>query len=222
MRRSTRAIFAFAFGKGVPGTFSRTNVALGFLVHAIHSGSDCKKIEPEESTINDFLYPYHSCTPCAPCTEREDLLLFAQSEIDDMLQKYYAKNKVSFYRAEPRIANRYLNTVSVVRQFCEEIKKKNLQIDKVILVAHPYHFHRCQRLLHAQGFNCIENPYSSIDISWEAFGCDKWGFDKHSTQLWTTNKNLYMIWEFFNDPICITCFVILVTVTYIYFWNCDM
>jgi len=117
--------------------------------------------------------------------------VFAQWEIADALR---VQGRIEDFRAVRKEG--YLSTRGVLDQFCQEFKCLDMNVESVILVAHPDHIFRCKRLIEKRDLNvtvpryCLKPP-----DPWQSFGCDDWGYDPMSTQYWTTNRSRFILHE---------------------------
>lgn len=117
------------------------------------------------------------------------LPLFVQWEIGDALR---GSETAVAYCAIPQEG--YLSTRGVLAQFTKVWQEKFGVVANtaVFLIAHPDHRPRCRDLLLEAGFL---PSIPTMSISWQKFGCDKFGYDPDSVQPWTRSRTAFLAYE---------------------------
>jgi hypothetical protein len=124
---------------------------------------------------------------------RDTLLpVFAQREIAEALE-------VLGIRVTHRTvqANDYVDTKSAVDQLSQH--GAAVAGKKIVVVAHPDHQFRCGELLRRYNAQPVFPKIADClpKRGWAAFGCDRYGYSRRSTQKWTTKRTLYIRHEIY-------------------------
>eukprot|EP00009_Paramoeba_aestuarina_P001699 CAMPEP_0201520714 /NCGR_PEP_ID=MMETSP0161_2-20130828/12207_1 /ASSEMBLY_ACC=CAM_ASM_000251 /TAXON_ID=180227 /ORGANISM="Neoparamoeba aestuarina, Strain SoJaBio B1-5/56/2" /LENGTH=334 /DNA_ID=CAMNT_0047919183 /DNA_START=261 /DNA_END=1265 /DNA_ORIENTATION=- len=94
----------------------------------------------------------------------------------------------------------YLSTYGVMEQLVAPLQEA--KIDTITLVAHPDHAVRCGKVVQNFNVTAVGTQLLRADggIPWSTFGCDEYGYDKLSTQPWTTERVKYLMHELRARP----------------------